>query len=130
VFESGGAFERITDDADDVVFNAADDETEPDDESTASGPEPEGVAVGRVAGEQYAFIGLEEVGGVVAFNVTNPEEREPEFVDYVNSRDVSVDPESEIGRLAPTAASRRRGWRSSRRRTARSTTCCSPSGPR
>ncbi len=51
---------------------------------------------------------LEEVGGVVASNVTNPEERE----------------------LSAGAAGdlRRRGWRSSRRRTARSTTRCGRRG--
>lgn len=102
VFESGSQFEEIVRNSDDVPdsqFNADDNENngpDEDSESPASGPEPEGVAVGRVAGEQYAFIGLEEVGGIVVFKITNPREREPEFVQYINTRDFSVDPETEI----------------------------------
>ncbi len=96
VFESGDAFEQVTADAIPDNFNSDDDENELDSESPASGPEPEGVAVGRVAGEQYAFIGLEEIGGIVAFKVTNPRDREPEFVQYINTRDFSVDPEDAI----------------------------------
>lgn len=96
VFESGDAFEQITADAVPGNFNADDNENGLDSESPASGPEPEGVAVGRVAGEQYAFIGLEEIGGIVVFKITNPREREPEFIQYINTRDFSVDPETKI----------------------------------
>ncbi len=96
VFESGDTFEQVTADAIPDNFNADDNENGLDSESPASGPEPEGVAVGRVAGEQYAFIGLEEIGGIVAFKITNPRNREPEFVQYINTRDFSVDPETAI----------------------------------
>jgi hypothetical protein len=99
VFESGDAFEQIAADADRegrVDFNADDNENGRDAESPASGPEPEGIAVGRVAGEQYAFIGLEEIGGIIVFKITNPEDREPEFIQYINTRDFSVDPETAI----------------------------------
>jgi hypothetical protein len=52
VFESGDAFEQRTAEALPENFNADDNENGLDAESPASGPEPEGVAVGRVAGEQ------------------------------------------------------------------------------
>jgi DNA-binding beta-propeller fold protein YncE len=96
VFESGDTFEQVTAEAFPDNFNADDNENGRDAESPASGPEPEGVAVGKVAGEQYAFIGLEEIGGIMVFKVTDPQRREPTFVQYINSRDFSVDPETAI----------------------------------
>ncbi|MBX3044201.1 MAG: choice-of-anchor I family protein [Candidatus Kapabacteria bacterium] len=62
--------------------------------SRAKGPEPEGVALARIGNEHYAFIGLERVGGVMAYNITNP--NNPYFVDYHNSRI-----ETNNGDLAP-----------------------------
>lgn len=56
-----------------------------DTRSDDKGPEPEGVVVGRVEGRTYAFIGLERVGGVMMFDVSNP--RAPRFAGYVNRRD-------------------------------------------
>jgi DNA-binding beta-propeller fold protein YncE len=100
VFESGSQFEEIVRDSDDVPdqqFNADDDENndaDDDSESEASGPEPEGVAVGQVGDRTMAFVGFEEVGGVAAFDVSSP--TSPTFVDYINTRDFSVGPEDEI----------------------------------
>ncbi|MEY1662461.1 choice-of-anchor I family protein [Isoalcanivorax beigongshangi] len=53
--------------------------------STGKGPEPEGVAVGTIEGRQYAFIGLERMGGVMLYDITDP--NAPVFKDYLNSRD-------------------------------------------
>jgi len=94
VFESGDEFERIIAEQYPENFNSDDGENGLDEESEASGPEPEGVAVGRVAGEQYAFIGIEEMGGVMVYKITDP--HDPEFVQYVNTRDFSVEPEDDI----------------------------------
>jgi len=58
-----------------------------DSRSDDKGPEPEGVAVGRVGDRTYAFVGLERVGGVMVYDVTDP--RDAHFVDYVNNRDFS-----------------------------------------
>lgn len=52
--------------------------------SDDKGPEPEGVAVGSVRGRTYAFLGLERIGGVMVFDITDP--RAVTFVDYVNTR--------------------------------------------
>jgi hypothetical protein len=56
-----------------------------DTRSDNKGPEPEGVVVGEYFGRTYAFIGLERIGGVVAYDVTSP--TSPRFVTYVNPRD-------------------------------------------
>ncbi len=52
--------------------------------SDDKGPEPEGVAVQEINGKMYAFVSLERIGGVMAFNVQNP--TAPIFVGYYNNR--------------------------------------------
>jgi hypothetical protein len=58
-----------------------------DSRSDDKGPEPEGVVVGQVNGRDYAFIGLERVGGVMIYDVTKPQDAF--YVGYVNNRDFS-----------------------------------------
>ncbi|MEP3563202.1 MAG: choice-of-anchor I family protein [Marinobacter sp.] len=88
VFDSGNDFERITANLIPEGFNATNDENGVDDRSDDKGPEPEAVAVGEIQGQNYAFIGLERVGGIMVYNVTNPQS--PQFVQYLNNRDLSV----------------------------------------
>ena len=74
-------------------FNSTNDENGSlDDRSDNSGPEPEDIVIGQVGDSTYAFIGLERIGGVVVFDVTDPSA--PAFVTYVNNRDFSGDPEA------------------------------------
>ena len=54
-----------------------------DTRSDNKGPEPEGLAVGKVFGRTVAFVGLERIGGVMAFDISNP--TKPEYLTYVNS---------------------------------------------
>jgi hypothetical protein len=54
-----------------------------DTRSDNKGPEPEGLAIGKVYGRTVAFVGLERIGGVMAFDITNP--TRPEYLNYVNS---------------------------------------------
>ncbi len=84
VFDSGDQFERLTQNLPNVPFNASNDNATLDDRSPAKGPEPEGVAVARLGSRTYAFIGLERVGGIMVYDVTQP--RAPQFVHYTNSR--------------------------------------------
>jgi hypothetical protein len=56
--------------------------------SDAKGPEPEGITVGKVRGRTYAFVGLERVGGIMIFDLSDPQN--PRYVDYVNNRDFSA----------------------------------------
>ncbi len=92
VYESGDDFERTVAEALPDHFNAGDSGNDLDSESPASGPEPEGVALGRVADTPYAFVGFEEVGGFAVYDLSTP--ADPTFVQYLNTRDFSVDPEA------------------------------------
>ncbi|ASO18624.1 DNA-binding beta-propeller fold protein YncE [Actinoalloteichus hoggarensis] len=98
VFDSGADFERITAERYPEMFNSNHTENTFDNRSDDKGPEPEGVTVGTVHDRTYAFIGLERIGGVMVYDVTEP--ASAEFVRYVNNRDFSVDPESEDWRRA------------------------------
>ncbi len=88
VFDSGSEFERITASLIPDNFNGQNDENSFDNRSDDKGPEPEAVTVGTINGQTFAFIGLERVGGIMVYNVTNPQN--PEFVQYLNNRDFSV----------------------------------------
>lgn len=54
-----------------------------DNRSDNKGPEPEGVTVAKLWGRPYAFVGLERIGGVMVFDLSNP--YAPSFVLYDNS---------------------------------------------
>src|SRR3954447_1140661 len=88
--ETGDAFERITAAAVPELFNTPDDSNDFDATSNARGPEPEPLAVGGVGDRQYVFVGFERIGGVMAYDITDP--RRPHFEQYINNRDFAVDP--------------------------------------
>jgi hypothetical protein len=90
VFDSGSEFERITAASNPAFFNASNEDRTFDSRSDNKGPEPEGLAVGEVGRRRYAFVGLERMGGVMVYDITNP--HSPVFVNYANNRDFSVDP--------------------------------------
>jgi hypothetical protein len=58
-----------------------------DTRSGNKGPEPEAVEVGTAYGRHFAFVGLERIGGVMVYDVTNP--AAPAFVQYVNTSNFS-----------------------------------------
>ncbi|MEQ5835756.1 choice-of-anchor I family protein [Marinobacter sp. NFXS9] len=88
VSDSGSDFETITAEQLGEDFNSDNDENDSgDSRSDAKGPEPEAMAVGRIGEQTFAFIGLERVGGIMVYDVSNPEA--PEFVQYLNNRDFS-----------------------------------------
>jgi len=89
VFDSGSDFEKITAAAYPDYFNASNKNNKLDSRSDAKGPEPESVAVVKVGSKTYAYIGLERIGGVMLYDITNP--TAPFFCDYINSRDFTVD---------------------------------------
>ncbi|MBW8192865.1 collagen-like protein [Neiella marina] len=101
VFDSGDDMERITASIYGDAFNNTDDENAGDDRSENKGPEPEALTVGSLADRTYAFVGLERMGGVMVYDVTNP--YNTFFVNYVNNRDVTEGLENGdgIGDLAP-----------------------------
>jgi 2',3'-cyclic-nucleotide 2'-phosphodiesterase/3'-nucleotidase/5'-nucleotidase len=88
VWDSGDDLERVTALANTNGFNVSNTGNARDSRSPAKGPEPEGIAVGKAFGASYAFIGLERVGGVAAYDISIPSA--PKFEFYVNRRDFSV----------------------------------------
>lgn len=96
VWDSGAQFEQLLASEDCKVgpardiackdfFNSGHDEGSAfDSRSDAKGPEPEGVEIGRIGDKTFAFIGLERMGGVMVYDVTDP--RAPAFQDYFNTR--------------------------------------------
>ncbi len=90
VWDSGDQLEQITADELKDYFNSSNTNNELDNRSDNKGPEPEGVAVGAVGGRRYAFVGLERIGGVMVFEVTDP--GSPEFAQYFVTREFDPDP--------------------------------------
>lgn len=84
VFDSGDDFEQITSVLAPDIFNASNDDPEADDRSDDKGPEPEGVIVANVDGVPHAFITLERIGGIMVYDVSDP--NDAFFVTYVNTR--------------------------------------------
>lgn len=95
VYDSGDDFEQIVAADFPELFNINDgDPEEFDERSDDKGPEPEGVTIGVYNGRISAFIGLERVGGVMVYDITNPEA--PEFVTYEPSFTGDIAPEGLI----------------------------------
>lgn len=93
IYDSADLIEQITALADPANFNSNRDENGTfDNRSDNKGPEPEGVVIGEVLGRPFAFIGLERVGGVLVFDLSNP--AAPRFVQYLNNRDFAGDVEA------------------------------------
>jgi hypothetical protein len=96
VFDSGDQLEQLTKDLPQAKFNASNDNNDQDDRSDNKGPEPEGVIVAQFGKKHYAFIGLERVGGVVVYDVSNPSR--PVYETYINTRNT---PNGITGDLGP-----------------------------
>ena len=88
VFDSGDDFEQVTADAVPEFFNAEDNNIDFDSRSDNRGPEPEAVAVGRIGPRQYAFTVLEQIGGVMVYDITDP--YAPRFELYINNRNFAA----------------------------------------
>ena len=85
VYDSKDDFEQITaTNSFSVLFNASNSNAIKKDRSDDKGPEPEGVAIGMIGSNIYAFIALERTGGIMVYDVTNP--NAPVYVTYVNNR--------------------------------------------
>ena len=98
VFDSGSDFERITAQQLGASFNASNDSNDGDDRSDDKGPEPEAVEIATIDGNTFAFVALERVGGVMVYNISNPQSAE--FVQYINPRDFTVDDDAVEANLA------------------------------
>ncbi|MEM9849255.1 MAG: choice-of-anchor I family protein, partial [Bacteroidota bacterium] len=92
VFDSGDDFEQITAAVNPEFFNSSNDESGLKDRSDDKGPEPEAVEIVKRDGKVFALIGLERVGGIFVYDITDP--ANATFVNYVNNRNFEADPES------------------------------------
>ncbi len=89
VYTSGTELEAKTAAYFPQYFNCSNDSIEMDDRSGKKGVEAENVTIGTVGEKTYVFVGLERIGGVMAYDITNP--AEIRFANYINTREFSTD---------------------------------------
>lgn len=99
VYDSADDFERITKRALPTAFNFDNSENAFDSRSDDKGPEPEAVITGTVGSKTYAFVGLERTSGMMAYDLSNPEQ--PVFDTFFSSRDYAAEGETPAGDVAP-----------------------------
>lgn len=99
VYDSADDFEQMTKRALPSAFNFDNGENAFDSRSDDKGPEPESVVTGTVGDKTYAFVGLERISGMMAYDLTNPER--PVFDTFFSSRDFSAEGETPAGDVAP-----------------------------
>jgi len=98
VFESGDDIGRITASVHGEAFNNNEDENEGDTRSDDKGAEPEALTIGTIDERTFAFIGLERMGGIMVYDITNP--YDVQFEDYFYNRGV-IEGADITGDLAP-----------------------------
>ena len=101
VFDSGDDFEVITAAEFPEYFNSGHDEAGLDKRSHKKGVEPETVSVLETNGKIYAIVGLERMGGIMVYDISNPDKAA--YADYLNVRGFSetVEDLSKLGDLGP-----------------------------
>lgn len=101
VYDSGDDFETYLATNFASNFNSNNDDNNSfDKRSDDKGAEPEAIIVEEIRGKQYAFIGLERMGGIMVYDVSNV--NTPVFEQYFLNRDFSaVATDSAAGDLGP-----------------------------
>lgn len=100
VWDSGDDLEKRIASILPANFNANNDDNEIDARSDDKGPEPEAIEIGVIGATTYAFVGVERVGGVFVYDITNPVA--PSYVTYFNDRNFDADPTTRAaGNLGP-----------------------------
>ena len=101
VFDSGDFIERTLAEMDPDHFNSNNDDNDSRKaRSDDKGPEPEGVTVGWIDAKPYLFLGLERMGGIMVFGMSDP--ASPKFLSYLNPRNFEVPADSpEAGDIGP-----------------------------
>lgn len=95
VFDSGNQLEEITKKYLPQYFNSSNTNIKPYSRNNSKGPEPEDVEIGTIDGRTFAFVGLERIGGVVTFDITDA--TKPEFAGFFSGRDYSEDVKGDVG---------------------------------
>ncbi len=91
IYDSGDELEQRTKALVPGLFNSNGTADSFDTRSDNKGPEPEGLALGKVSGKIYAFIGLERTGGVMAYDISDP--NAPAFATYATTAPADLAPE-------------------------------------
>ncbi|MCL2185707.1 MAG: choice-of-anchor I family protein [Treponema sp.] len=99
VYDSGNEFETRTAEYFPNNFNASHTNNELDSRSGRKGPEPEYITTLQAGKNIFAVIGLERIGGIMLYDISNP--AAPEFTDYINTRDFSGSELKNMGDLGP-----------------------------
>jgi len=102
VFDSRNKMETVLAELLPENFNSNNDENDSfKSRSDDKGPEPEAIEIVELDGDVFALVGLERVGGVMVFDITDV--NNVEYVNYVNNRDFSVmdATSSAVGDLGP-----------------------------
>jgi hypothetical protein len=94
VYDSGVDLEQKTASLAPTIYNSSGTVSTFDNRSDNKGPEPEDVVVGFVEGRNYAFIGLEQVGGNIVYDITDPSL--PEFITYETAAAGDISPEASV----------------------------------
>ncbi|WP_064663318.1 choice-of-anchor I family protein [Pseudoalteromonas sp. MQS005] len=98
VFDSGDQIARVTASVHGNAFNNNEDENKGDTRSDDKGAEPEALTLGKVGDRLFAFVGLERMGAIMVFDITNP--YDVKFQDYFYNR--GLEPSADItGDIAP-----------------------------
>jgi len=72
IYDSGSLMAKYIADKYPNNFNASNDKNAFDNRSDNKGIEPEGVTIGQVGAQTIAFVGLERISSIMAFDVTDP----------------------------------------------------------
>ena len=83
VFDSGDEISKLTSKIMPKLFNQ--DNGEKDGRSGNKGVEPEALALGKIGGKTYAFVGLERQNAIVVYDISTPEKSK--FVKYIITED-------------------------------------------
>ena len=85
VYDSGSDFESLTAQVLPLYFNCSNDKISLDNRSGKKGVEAESITTGIVNGKTYAFIALERIGGIMIYDISDP--NNVVFENYINSRE-------------------------------------------
>ncbi|MBL8075601.1 MAG: choice-of-anchor I family protein [Nitrospira sp.] len=91
IYDSGDELEQRTAALIPARFNSNGTADTFDTRSDNKGPEPEGLALGNIAGRTYAFIGLERTGGIMVYDISDPQS--PQFATYATTAPTDLSPE-------------------------------------
>lgn len=90
VWDSGDQIEQLMNTISPANFNCSNTNNTKKNRSDDKGPEPEAVTVAQIGDSLFAFVGLERIGGVMIYNITNP--NAPTFSSYINTRNFAQTP--------------------------------------